>query len=164
MNFQSKQFEYISLHLLRRIISSNFHTNLTIQSVSYVMNNSIGFDMHPRLLHTKDYLVEFDTEAYLSAYMFFEMIPSFNQLLREIVRIFIENKQRLGRKSALEFGGGPTLFSSFILAQYVDSIHFTDYTPSNLKAIEDWINQAEHAHDWTDLFENIIHEYQQQAS
>jgi len=80
------------------------------------------------------------------------------------VHIFIEKKQRLGHKCALEFGGGPTLFSSFLLAQYVDSIHFTDYTPSNLKAVEDWINQVEHAHDWTDLFESIMQEYQQQAS
>ena len=117
---------------------------------------------HP--LHTKDYLTEFNTEAYLSAYTFFEMIPSFDQLIKEVVRIFIQNKQRLKHECALEFGGGPTLFSSFLLAQHVESIHFTDYTPSNLKAVEDWINQAEHAHDWTDLFEYIIREYQQQAN
>ena len=117
---------------------------------------------HP--LHTKDYLTEFNTEAYLSGYTFFEMIPSFDLLIKEVVRIFIENKQRLKHECALEFGGGPTLFSSFLLAQYVESIHFTDYTPSNLKAVKDWINQAEHAHDWTDLFECIIQEYQQQAN
>ena len=117
-----------------------------------------------QLLHTKDYLTEFDTEAYLSAYAFFDMIPSFDVLLKEMVRVFANVKHRLNNECALEFGGGPTLFSSFLLAQYVKSIHFVDYTPSNLKAVQDWIDREEHAHDWSELFEQILEEFRQQVS
>ena len=115
-------------------------------------------------LHTEDYLTQFDTDGYLSSYSFFEVNPSFDLLIKETVRAFVNNKQRLGHGRALEYGGGPALFSSFILAQYVKSIHFTDYTPSNLKAVEKWINEDGDAHDWTDMFEFILQEYQEQAS
>ncbi|UJR38883.1 hypothetical protein I4U23_031551 [Adineta vaga] len=119
--------------------------------------------MDSQRLHTKDYHTNFNTEGYLSSYMFFEMIPSFDILLKEMISIFVQNKERLGHSHALEFGGGPALYSSFLLAQYVDSIHFTDYTPSNLKAVEQWISREEDAHDWSELFETILQEYKQQS-
>lgn len=114
-------------------------------------------------LHTKDYLTSFNTDGYLSIYFFFELIPAFNGLLKELVSVFVKNKHRLGYGIALEFGGGPTLFPSFLLAQCVESIHFTDYTPGNLKAVKDWINREECAYDWTRLFKAILHEYQEQV-
>ncbi|CAF1490499.1 unnamed protein product [Adineta ricciae] len=81
-----------------------------------------------------------------------------------MINIFVQNKHRIGHGQALEFGGGPALFSSFILAQYVNSITFTDYTPSNLKAIEDWIEQNDDAHDWTEMFEFIVDYYKESSN
>ena len=60
----------------------------------------------------------------------------------------------------LEFGGGPVLWPSFLLAQYSDAIHFCDYAPCNLNAVTDWINQTSNPHNWSVLFDYVLIQYQ----
>ncbi|CAF3465506.1 unnamed protein product [Rotaria sp. Silwood2] len=115
-------------------------------------------------LHSEEYLTQFNTDNYLCMYAFFEFVPLFDFIIEKLVRIFVENKSRLGHDRALEFGAGPSLLASFVLAQQVKSIRFSDYTPSNLAAVADWIKEDPGAHDWSDLFNHILQEYQRQAN
>jgi hypothetical protein len=62
---------------------------------------------------------------------------------------------RAGGK-ALDFGGGPSLWPSFLLAQYVDSIQFCEYTESNLQAVQAWLDRSSNAHDWTTFFQYLL--------
>ncbi|UJR38783.1 hypothetical protein I4U23_031448 [Adineta vaga] len=119
--------------------------------------------MDDKTLHTQDYLTEFGTNDYLGAYTRFKTIPWFMEHIKGLVRVFVKNSSHLGHERALEFGGGPTLVSSFVIAQYVQSITFSEYVPNNLKAINDWVNQVEDAFDWTDVFNFIIEQYHQQT-
>ena len=104
------------------------------------------------LLHTSDYKDRFDTEVYLkSIYSGVDTDPNEAPLsaffIENTVRILKEQQKRLGIKKALEFGGGPSLWPAFILAQYVDTIQFCDYAQCNLHAVENWIAQNDNAFD-----------------
>lgn len=48
----------------------------------------------------------------------------------------------------LEYGGGPTIYQIISFAPRVSTIHFTDYLPENIEAVQDWLNTEAHAHDW----------------
>ncbi|CAF4306137.1 unnamed protein product [Rotaria sp. Silwood2] len=62
----------------------------------------------------------------------------------------------IGNQKALEFGGGPCLWPSLLLAQHVDSIRFCDYAQCNLNAVSDWIAQKPSAFDWTKYFDSVL--------
>jgi hypothetical protein len=115
-------------------------------------------------INPEQYTSLFDTDTYLCMYTFFELVPELDFIIKNLVRILIKNETQLGHGRALEFGGGPSLLASFILAQQVQSIRFSDYVENNLTAVEDWIQEASNAHDWSDLFDRIIQEYQKQVN
>ncbi|CAF1294322.1 unnamed protein product, partial [Didymodactylos carnosus] len=84
--------------------------------------------------------------------------------MKKLLASFLTNKARIkGAKRALEFGGGPALWSSFLLAQFAEQIRFTDYTQSNLRQVEEWLNKGPNAHDWTAIFDMMIDEYREQS-
>lgn len=116
------------------------------------------------LLEAEEYAKQFNTNRYLCMYAYFHMVPEMHFIIENLVRLITENKARLGHEQALEFGGGPSLLASFILAHQVKSIRFSDYVPTNSNAIEEWINGASDAHDWTDLFDRVIQEYKKQVN
>ncbi|CAF3593086.1 unnamed protein product [Rotaria socialis] len=76
--------------------------------------------------------------------------------IEHCTRILQDERNRFGNRKALEFGGGPSLWPSFLLAQYVDSIRFCDYAKSNLNSVTDWIEQKPTAFDWTNYFESVL--------
>ena len=116
-------------------------------------------------LHSADYLTKFNTAAYLDIYTSFKAIPWFEGLVERILGVFRTHKDRIrGAKRGLEFGGGPALMGSFILAQFVEQIRFSDYTPSNVEHVEEWLNERENAHDWTELFEMVMNKYRVQVN
>ncbi|CAF5145022.1 unnamed protein product, partial [Rotaria sp. Silwood1] len=61
-----------------------------------------------------------------------------------------------GKQRVLEFGGGPSLWPSFLLAQYFDEIWFCDYSSSNLQFIQEWLDEQPNAHDWKPYFNFLL--------
>ncbi|CAF4011579.1 unnamed protein product, partial [Rotaria sp. Silwood1] len=112
------------------------------------------------LLHTKDYLTRFDVASFLIL-----QDEHFNQcqdgtgkwdfFVKNSIRSVYDQRAYLKGGKALEFGGGPTLWPSFFLAQYVDEIRFCDYAPQNLAAVNSWLEQKSNAHDWTSIFKYV---------
>ena len=90
-------------------------------------------------LNPDEYAKHSNTDKYLSMHEYFKMLPAFNFIIENFVRIITENKNHLGHDRALEFGSGPSLLTSFILAQQVKSIIFSDYFLHNLTAAKDWV-------------------------
>ncbi|CAF1584300.1 unnamed protein product [Rotaria magnacalcarata] len=113
------------------------------------------------LLHTTDYKSRFDTVSYLqNFYSGVDINPSEAPLasffLEKTVQILHDERNRFGNQKVLEFGGGPNLSASLLLAQYADSIRFCDYTQSNLNYVTDWIEQKSTVFDWTNYFESVL--------
>ncbi|CAF3256507.1 unnamed protein product [Rotaria sp. Silwood2] len=113
------------------------------------------------LLHTSDYNTRFNLDFYLkSFYSGVDIDPNevaFSAFfLENIARILHDEQKRLGNQKALEFGGGPCLWPSLLLAQHVDSIRFCDYAQCNLNAVSDWIAQKPSAFDWTKYFDSVL--------
>ncbi|CAF3307417.1 unnamed protein product [Rotaria socialis] len=82
--------------------------------------------------------------------------PLASFFLEKTVQILHDERNRFGNQKVLEFGGGPNLSSSLLLAQYVDSIRFCDSAQSNLTYVSDWIEQKSTVFDWTNYFESIL--------
>jgi SAM-dependent methyltransferase len=113
------------------------------------------------LRYTSNYQDHFDTEYYLKAtYSNVDLIPNgahfADFFVEKTVQILKDKQKYLENKKALEFGGGPTQWPSFLLAQYVDSIRFCDYAQCNLNAVKNWIDQKDDAFDWTIFFEKVL--------
>ncbi|CAF1196122.1 unnamed protein product [Rotaria sp. Silwood1] len=113
------------------------------------------------LLHTTDYNTSFNTNLYLKGvYSGVDIDPNKTPFaaffLENTVQILHDEQKRLGNEKALEFGGGPSLWPSFLLAQYVDSIRFCYYTQANLDVVTDWIEKKPNAFDWTRFFEWVL--------
>ncbi|CAF1068692.1 unnamed protein product [Adineta ricciae] len=104
-----------------------------------------------------------NTAKYLSTHAYSKMVPSFKFIIENLIRIINDHDHRIGNQRALEFGDGPCLLTSFILAKKVQSIRFADRSLENLAAVRNWINQKPDAHDWSDLFDRAIHEYHTQT-
>ncbi len=49
---------------------------------------------------------------------------------------------------ALEYGGGPALYSVLALARKASTIHFSDHVPANLAEIRRWLVGHPDAYDW----------------
>ncbi|CAF0787972.1 unnamed protein product [Adineta steineri] len=114
-------------------------------------------------LNSEERGCQFNTEKYLSIHAYPTMIPALNFIIENLIRIVNENKTRLGHDRALEFGGGPSLLGSFLLAQKIKSIVFADYISHNLTDVENWVKEKPNAHNWSDLFDRVIQEYQKQT-
>ncbi|CAF0855550.1 unnamed protein product [Adineta steineri] len=115
--------------------------------------------------HSNDYQNKFDVSKYLASY-YSEVTPNYVFYIRGLVRVLKEKCGSLYRTGgkALEFGGGPSLWPSFLLSQYVDSIQFCDYTEANLQAVQAWLNHSSNAHDWTTFFHYLLKENQTSES
>lgn len=120
-------------------------------------NSDAPMNLEERIEHT-------NAAKYLSAHAYSKMVPSFKFIIENLVRIINDHDHRIGNHRALEFGDGPSLLTSFILAKKVQSIRFADESLENLTAVENWINQKPDAHDWSDLFDRVIHEYHTQVN
>ncbi|CAF3015214.1 unnamed protein product [Rotaria sp. Silwood2] len=110
--------------------------------------------------HVNDYQNKFDVSKYLTSY-YSEVTPNYAFYIRGLVRISKKYAalNYIGGK-ALDFGGGPSLWPSFLLAQYVDKIQFCDYAETNLQAVQAWLDGSSNAHDWTTFFRYLLREHQ----
>ncbi|CAF0942214.1 unnamed protein product [Rotaria sordida] len=119
--------------------------------------------MNNRPVIERDYEHKFSASAFVNYYysvnntnppsIYFEFFSS--TVLKILQKYRYKFSQRNDHSKVLEFGGGPNLWPSFLLAQYFDEIWFCDYTPANLQAVRDWINHAPSAHNWTLYFTAI---------
>jgi len=57
---------------------------------------------------------------------------------------------------ALEFGGGPMLYTVIALAAQAQEIHFSDYVPASLQEVERWLANDPTAFDWTDYTNTVL--------
>lgn len=57
---------------------------------------------------------------------------------------------------ALEFGGGPILYSAATLAAKAREIHFCDYLAANLKEIQKWLADEADAFDWRPYIKAVL--------
>jgi nicotinamide N-methyltransferase/methyltransferase len=102
--------------------------------------------------HSNDYQNKFDVKNYLESY-YSEVTSNYVFYIRGLVHAVKKHAtlHHAGGK-ALDFGGGPSLWPSFLIAQYVDAIQFCDYTEANLQAVQAWLDRSSNAHDWTTFF------------
>jgi nicotinamide N-methyltransferase/methyltransferase len=109
---------------------------------------------------SNDYQTKFDVRNYLASY-YSEVTPNYVFYIRGLVRTLKKHAalHRAGGK-ALDFGGGPSLWPSFFLAQYVNAIQFCDYTEANFQAVQAWLDRSSSAHDWTTFFRYLLQEHQ----
>src|SRR5579871_3819470 len=103
-----------------------------------------------------NYLEKWNANAYLDFFNIDENknsdeLPRLHFQISNIIKI-LNSKLDKKQKCVLEFGGGPCLWSSFILAQYFDEIWFCDYAPANIKAVQDWLDEKSNAFNWKPLF------------
>ena len=94
----------------------------------------------------------FTPEEYLNEY-YHSVFSEIDKLLR-----FFSRAAHTINKGAtlLEYGGGPTIYQLVSFAPKVESIHFTDYLHENILAVQDWIKEEAHAHNWTPFVEIAI--------
>ncbi len=86
----------------------------------------------------------FDPKGYLKEY--YITIDAEND---QLLRFFVECYRNINARSTLlEFGSGPTLYSLFTAAAYVDTIHVSDRLESNLHEIQLWKRDDEEAFNW----------------
>ncbi|CAF1129754.1 unnamed protein product [Didymodactylos carnosus] len=109
----------------------------------------------------KDYDDKFNTFNYLKYYMVqnHNLSPTipYKYWLLPTVKVLEQFADRLmGKQRVLEFGGGPVLWPSFLLAQYFHEIWFCDYTPSNLIAVQNFLDRTADAHNWIPFFEYLL--------
>jgi nicotinamide N-methyltransferase/methyltransferase len=107
-----------------------------------------------------DYQNKFDAKNYLASY-YSEVTPNYVFYIHGLVHSMKKHADlhRSGGK-ALDFGGGPSLWPSFLLAQYVDAIQVCDYTEANLQAVQAWLDRSSNAHDWTTFFRYVLQAHQ----
>ena len=106
-----------------------------------------------------DYNTEWDVNTYLRTHFSSDyansVIGKFFPV--NVIKILEQHTQRLqGKQRVLEFGGGPCLWPSFLLAEYFDEIWFCDYLTSNLQCVRDWLNMEPNAYDWKAYFDWLL--------
>jgi len=106
--------------------------------------------------HSNDYQNKFDVKNYLESY-YSKVTSNYVFYIRGLVHAVKKHAtlHHAGGK-ALDFGGGPSLWPSFLIAQYVDAIQFCDYTEANLQAVQAWLDRSSNAHDWTTFFRYLL--------
>jgi hypothetical protein len=107
---------------------------------------------------SSQYTVNWDSNTYLQDHYLVENIEHTRRFfLVNVIEILDKHSEKLqGKQRVLEFGGGPCLWPSFLLAQYFDEIWFCDYTPSNLQCVQDWLDEKPNAFDWKPYFNFML--------
>lgn len=59
-------------------------------------------------------------------------------------------------KKILDFGAGPALFGVIPSAKYATEIHMCDYLETNLKAIQNWIDEDSSMFDWGHCISEVL--------
>ncbi|CAF2607532.1 unnamed protein product [Rotaria sp. Silwood2] len=105
-----------------------------------------------------DYLEKWNANAYLTSFcqqingqwlpVMYPLVSNINELL--------QTKLNKKEQIVLEFGGGPCLWGSLLLAEYFDQIWFCDFAPSNLKSIQDWLDEKPDAFNWKPFFNYVL--------
>jgi hypothetical protein len=110
-----------------------------------------------------DYLEKWNANAYLNFYNIYDnnvVLPMLNFQISNVIKILdqyaIDMKLNKIEQTVLEFGGGPCLWSSLLLAQYFNKIWFCDYTPSNLRCVQDWLDEKSNAFNWKPFFNYVL--------
>ncbi len=108
-----------------------------------------------------DYHTLFDTEAFLNT--FWKVPVEWNENKSEIPFLLEEHHKfwsTVGYKneglSVLEFGGGPALANLISASKVAKYITFADYTESNRKAVNFWVNGESQAHDWSSMIAYVL--------
>lgn len=94
----------------------------------------------------------FDPKTYLQEY-YATLFPENIDLLRFLTDSF-RAIQPHGR--VLDFGCGPTLFTSLIAAAYPCEIHVSDWNAANRAEITEWLEQTPTAFDWRPTIRTIL--------
>lgn len=86
--------------------------------------------------------------------------PTYDFYIRSLTRV-VREKLSGGHKvgKVLEFGGGPCLWPSFLLAHYANAVQFCDYAPANLETVRSWLNHSPNRFDWSKHFKHVLHEH-----
>ncbi len=107
----------------------------------------------------EEYIAAFDTQEYLEDYAQPDQEVLFT--IRFMIQVLREMPSDL---LALEFGGGPVLYSAATMAPWVREIHFCDYLPANLDAVQRWLDNQADAFDWRPHLKLILEEEGQAAT
>ncbi|MBC7947884.1 MAG: hypothetical protein H7Y42_08400 [Chitinophagaceae bacterium] len=87
----------------------------------------------------------FDPATYLKEY-YGDVGGENLALMRFLVKAF---KDVSMSSIALDFGGGPTIYSLITASARVKEIHFSDYLEPNLQEVQKWLDCAPDAFDWS---------------
>jgi hypothetical protein len=100
---------------------------------------------------TRDY-ARFNPQTYLNEY--YTSFPSENLAqFRFLINAF--SKVSLNAR-VLEFGSGPTLFSSIISSPRAREIHVSEYSDSNRDEISRWLRRDPKAFDWRPTIRKVL--------
>jgi hypothetical protein len=110
-----------------------------------------------------DYLEKWNANAYLNFYNMNEnsaLLPLIHFQVSNVVKIldqhFVDGKLNKKLQTLLEFGGGPCLWPSLLLAQHFDQIWFCDFAPSNLQSVQDWLDEKANGFHWKPFFNYVL--------
>lgn len=81
--------------------------------------------------------------------------PDEQQALKYLINFFRIIPVAKG-SSLLELGCGPTVHRAIAASRYVGSIILADLLPSNLQAVQSWVDKSPHAHNWNAFTQFIL--------
>jgi|GEM_PF-610364 len=97
--------------------------------------------------------IEYDKDSFSPKEYLKEYYTKLSPENKKILEWYNHAYEKLdGKKELLEIGGGPTLYQFISSAPKVESITVTDYLQSNLKQVEEWIENQK-AFDWNKYVE-----------
>lgn len=100
---------------------------------------------------THDYS-EFDPKTYLHEY--YSTIP---QESIDLLCFLIKALQDVDPDSlALDFGGGPTLYTALVAADKIHNIHYSDYLQANRDEMQKWLRADADAFDWSETTRAVL--------
>ncbi len=100
-----------------------------------------------------EYIAVFDPKEYLDDYGEPDEEGIFT--LRFMIKVLRDMPTGL---LALEFGGGPVLYSVATLVPRAREIHFCDYLAANLDEVQHWLDGETDAFDWTPYIKLVLEE------
>ncbi|KAI6225292.1 putative methyltransferase B0303.2 [Aphelenchoides fujianensis] len=100
----------------------------------------------------EDYEDHFDGAAYLEHFYSDRAMESGTRLSLFALPNFAEHVRKMipesERRTLLDVGSGPTVYSAICFRRIVKQIYLSDFVPSNLELLEDWVEQRR-PFDWT---------------
>ena len=109
---------------------------------------------------SNNYSTDFDSSTYL-ANLDNETNPTYRPFL---LRCYHEAIQCLpSGLSVLDYGSGPSYFSTISVATKASEIVLSDYTESNRKALRQWLNKDPDAFDWSPYFSHVVQKLEGKA-